>query len=263
MSQPDYLEEIKSHLKKQKVPEHPEAAVILGSGLGGFSSSIENPVRIKYDTIPHFPETSVAGHEGVLVSGTVKDKPVIAFSGRFHHYEGFSFKQAALPVYVAHALNAEKLIISNAAGGINRTFNVGDLMVIHDIIRQNLAISPAGTRQYRYSHYPWCKKVVELGSELGIHLRQGTYLYAKGPNYETKAEIRAFRVMGADAVGMSTAPELMVASRLNMKTAAISLISNMAAGVHPGKLSHEEVSEAAGLRKDDFENLVKALVEFL
>jgi len=263
MSQPDYLEEIKSYLEQREVPKHPEAAIVLGSGLGGFSSSVENPVHISYDTIPHFPETSVPGHEGVLVSGTVEGKPVIAFSGRFHHYEGFSFKQAALPVYVAHALNAKKLIISNAAGGINRTFNVGDLMVINDIIRQNLAISPAGTGRYRYSHYPLCKKVVQIGARLGIHLRQGSYLYAKGPNYETKAEIRAFRVMGADAVGMSTAPELMEASRLNMKTVAISLISNMAAGVHPGKLSHEEVSEAAGLRKEDFENLVKALVEEL
>ncbi len=263
MSLPDYLDEIKKFLSGKGIPQEPEAFVILGSGLGSFSQEILNATILPYNSIPHFPITSVKGHDGKLISGEINGKQIVAFSGRFHHYEGFSFEQTALPVYVAKALNTGKLIISNAAGAINTSFKVGDLMVIEDIIRQNMTISPKGHPRFRYSHHRWIPLVRELATDLGIATQQGTYLYVKGPNYETRAEIRAFRTMGADAVGMSTAPELMEAARLGVKTAAISLISNMAAGVTANKLSHDEVARAASSRKEEFAKLVKTLVERL
>lgn len=240
--------------------DSPDAAVILGSGLGSFSKEINKPITIPYTEIPHFPVTSVKGHDGNLIYGDINGSKVLAFSGRFHHYEGFTFEQAAIPVYLSKVLDAGKLIISNAAGGINTSFKIGELMVIEDVMRQNMAISPRSHARFRYKHYPHIRRVRELAAGLGIAIRQGTYLYVTGPNYETKAEIRAFRVMGADAVGMSTAPELSEASRLDLKTVAISLISNMATGIQPGKLSHEEVSEVASSRKEDFGRLVKGLI---
>ncbi|MDZ7692603.1 MAG: purine-nucleoside phosphorylase [Balneolaceae bacterium] len=263
MQIPEYLEEIKHFLLERDVPEQPEAVIILGSGLGDFGRQINNPTTIPYASIPHFPVTSVIGHKGTLISGQVRDKKVIAFSGRFHYYEGFSFEQTALPVYLAKKIGARKLIISNAAGAINTSFSVGDLMVIEDVMRQNVSISPKGSQRFRYSHYQQVEKVRKLAAELGIVTQQGTYMYVKGPHYETKAEIRAFRIMGADAVGMSTVPELTEAARLGVKATAISMITNMATGVTKGKLSHDEVAEAAKLKTSEFSALVKSLVENL
>ncbi len=242
------------------MPETFEAAVILGSGLGDFGNRIQDPISVSYADIPHFPSTSVEGHDGQLIAGTIAGENVIAFSGRFHHYEGFSFEQTAIPVYLASALNAKKLIISNAAGAINTDFSVGDLMVIDSVMRQNLSISPRGNGTHRYNHYPSAERARKIASTLGLSVQRGTYMYVKGPNYETKAEIRAFRTMGADAVGMSTAPELFEAARLNLRTVAISLISNMASGVTKGRLNHDEVKEAAESRKDDFAALVTELI---
>ena len=259
-NQPDFVSSILSYLNEQELPDQIEAAIILGSGLGSFAGEIKAPRAIPYDDIPGMPHTSVAGHDGRLIFGTVNDLPVLAFSGRFHHYEGFSFEQTATPVYLAKALGAQKLIISNAAGAINTSFSVGDLMVIEDVIRGNLLISPPGKKRHRYVHHQWVPKVRKLASKIGITTQQGTYMYAKGPNYETKSEIRTFRRMGADAVGMSTAPELFEAARLELKATAISLISNMAAGVTQNKLDHEEVKAAADSRKGDFAKLVTELI---
>ena len=258
---PDFVAPILAHLNEKNLPGNIEAAIILGSGLGSFTQEIEDPHSIPYDNIPGMPHTSVAGHDGQLIFGTVNDLSIVAFSGRFHHYEGFSFEQTATPVYLAKALGARKLIISNAAGAINTSFSVGDLMVIKDVIRSNAFISPPANGKHRYRHNQWIDKVRTLASGLHLTTQQGTYMYAKGPNYETKAEIRAFRQMGADAVGMSTAPELFEAARLELKSAAISLISNMAAGVTKNKLNHEEVKAAADSRKTDFAKLVIELVE--
>lgn len=261
MSLPDFTEPITEYLSQREPAKELEAAIILGSGLGGFTDHINTSLVIPYSDIPGMPVTSVQGHDGQLVFGKVNGRPVVAFSGRFHHYEGFSFEQTAIPVYLAQALGAQKLIISNAAGAINTSFSVGDLMVIESIIRNNLAISPRGYQRHRYTHHKWVKKVRKLAAQLKLVTQQGTYMYVTGPNYETKAEIRAFRRMGADAVGMSTAPELFEAARLGIKTAAISLISNMASGISKGKLNHEEVKAAADSRKDDFARLVTKLIE--
>lgn len=257
---PVFVNAILEDLKQRETPLDPEAAIILGSGLSSFAEQIEDPVIIPYSDIPRMPQTSVTGHDGNLILGLIEGHRVMAFSGRFHHYEGFDFEQTATPVYLAKALGAQKLIISNAAGAINTSFSVGDLMVIEDVIRSNLLLSPTGKKRHRYLHHRWVPGARELASQIGITTQQGTYIYAKGPNYETKAEIRAFRRMGADAVGMSTAPELFEAARLELKTVAISLISNMAAGVTKGKLNHEEVKAAADTRKADFARLVTALI---
>ena len=263
MSLPEYLEAITASLSEQGIPDKPEAAIILGSGLGGFSERIVKATAIPYEHIPHFPRTTVVGHSGSLIGGKVKGKNIIAFSGRFHHYEGHPFERTALPVYVAKAMGAKKLIISNAAGSINFNFRVGDLMLINDVMRFSTAAAPRDHATHGYNHYEAVDRAHKIAAQLGIPVQRGTYMYAKGPNYESKAEIRAFRVMGADAVGMSTAPELFEASRLQLPAVAISLISNMAAGVTQGKLSHEEVKRAGDMRKADFANLVEGLVEQL
>ncbi|NGP88535.1 purine-nucleoside phosphorylase [Fodinibius halophilus] len=262
MSLPEFTEPIVNYLQK-KAPAKLEAAVILGSGLGGFADEIQNPQIIPYSDIPGMPHSSVKGHAGELILGEINGKQMMAFSGRFHHYEGFSFEETATPVYIAHALGAQKLIISNAAGAINTSFSVGDLMVIEGVIRNNLSISPRGYSRHRYLHHKWVDKVRSLAADLELVTQQGTYMYVTGPNYETKAEIRSFRKMGADAVGMSTAPELFEAARLELKSVAISLISNMASGVTKGKLNHDEVKAAADSRKEDFAKLVSTLIEQL
>lgn len=258
---PTLTEEIIGYLSDQGIPSKIEAAVILGSGLGGFADDINQPLPVPYCNIPNMPVTSVKGHSGKLIFGKISDRNIIAFAGRFHHYEGFSFEQTAIPVYLAKALGAKKLIISNAAGAINTSFSVGDLMVIEDVIRNNLSISPRRHRKHKYLHHQWVERVRKMAADLGLVTQQGTYMYVTGPNYETKAEIRAFRQMGADAVGMSTAPELFEAARLELKTTAVSLISNMASGVSKGKLNHDEVKVAAESRKEDFARLVKKLVK--
>jgi purine-nucleoside phosphorylase len=263
MALPDFSKKIIGYLNKQDLPSQIEAAVILGSGLGSFTDHIENPQVIPYEDIPGMPVSSVQGHAGDLIFGQVNGHNVMAFSGRFHHYEGFSFEQTATPVYLAKGLNVQKLIISNAAGAINTSFSVGDLMVIEGIIRNNLAISPRGYQRHKYLHHKWVKEVRKIAAELELVTQQGNYMYVTGPNYETKAEIRSFRRMGADAVGMSTAPELFEAARLKVKSVAISLISNMASGVTKGKLNHDEVKAAADSRKDDFARLVKTLIKKL
>lgn len=263
MSYPAFTEDIFRYLDDQDLPDNIQAVVILGSGLGGFADEIENPSTIPYHDIPGMPVSSVEGHAGELIFGEVNGNNVMAFSGRFHHYEGFSFDETATPVYIANHLDAKKLIVSNAAGAINTSFSVGDLMVIESVIRNNLAISPMGNQKHRYRHHQWVPKVRKIAAELGLVMQIGNYIYVTGPNYETKAEIRSFRKMGADAVGMSTATELFEAARLDLKSTAISLITNMSTGVTGEKLDHEEVKAAADARKEDFAKLVKALIEKL
>ncbi len=264
MHLPDYIISIKDFLLKQGIPNQVDAVVILGSGLGDFGNEIEDQLAIPYSKIPGFPQSTVAGHSGSLIFGKVKERTTLAFSGRFHFYEGYTFQKTVLPVHIAHTLNAEKLLISNAAGGINLDFRVGDLMVIEDIITQNIDLkASSSSKKWQLNLYPIADKVQEIASQAGVTTKRGTYLYVKGPNYETPAEIKAFRMLGGDAVGMSTAPELIEASKLGIKSAAVSLITNAAAGVTDQKLDHAEVKEAAEMKKREFADLVKGLVEEL
>ena len=239
-----------------------DAAVILGSGLGDFTERITDAEVISYNEIPGMHGTSVAGHKGQLYRGVAGGKPIIAFAGRFHRYEGYHLDQTLLPVRIASEMGAKSILISNAAGGINLRFNVGDLMLIDDLLNPaNVQFSISDSPEYfRYQPDHWIKKSYHVAAKLGINLQQGCYLYAMGPSYETPAEIRAFRSMGGDSVGMSTAPELIEAQRLGMDPFGISLITNKAAGITKAKLDHSEIKEAAEMRKNDFANLVEGLI---
>ena len=262
MSLPNYISTIKSFLNTRGFPSTLDAVVILGSGLGDFGNEITDKTVIPYSEIPEFPQSTVQGHSGALILGKIEDKSVLAFSGRFHFYEGYAFQKTVLPVHLAQAFNTKKLIISNAAGGINLDFRVGDLMVIEDIITQNMDLkSTPVSNTWSLDLYPVADRVQEVAEQVGVETNRGTYLYVKGPNYETKAEIKAFRMLGGDAVGMSTAPELMEAAKLGIKSTAISLITNAAAGVTDQKLDHAEVKEAAEKKKTEFAELVKGLIK--
>lgn len=261
MSLPNYISGIRNFLRSKGFPEKIEAVVILGSGLGDFGNQIQNQIVIPYSEIPEFPQSTVPGHSGALIFGKVEGKSTLAFSGRFHFYEGYAFQKTVLPVHIAYAFNADKLLVSNAAGGINLDFRVGDLMVIEDIIKQNMDLKAApSSKKWSLDLYPIANRVQQIAEEVGVATKRGTYLYVKGPNYETKAEIKTFRMLGGDAVGMSTAPELMEAARLGIKSAAVSLITNAAAGVTNQKLDHAEVKEAAEMKKGEFAQLVKGLI---
>lgn len=258
------IKQITDYLINRGFSPQVDVAIILGSGLGGFAEKITDAVMVPYDEIPGFPEVTVAGHGGNLYQGHVNGKKVLAFSGRFHHYEGHSFERTLIPVRLAAAMNARLLIVSNAAGGINTRFQVGDLMLIDDIMRAGFPVLPFGTlATTRYNNRYIVEDARRIAISLDIDVRQGTYLYVKGPVYETKAEIRAYRYIGADAVGMSTVPELLEANNFGMDSLAISLITNMATGVAKHKLEHAEIKEVADSRKDEFAKLIGALIEQL
>jgi len=239
-----------------------DVAVILGSGLGGFTGNVSNAISVNYSDIPGFPEVTVAGHGGELIQGNVAGKTVLVFSGRFHHYEGHPFDRTVLPVEIAASFNARHLIVSNAAGGMNPRFSVGDLMIIDDLMRIGFPVQPlSGSAQTsRFENSASIRLALNTASELQIPVRQGTYLYVKGPVYETAAEIRAFRTLGADAVGMSTMPEMLVAHQIGLKPLGISLITNLSTGLSKHKLEHGEIKEVAETRKDDFARLVTAII---
>jgi len=262
MSLPDTIKQAHSELCKQGFSDRVDAAVILGSGLGGFEQRLGKSITVPYEDIPGFPGTTVSGHQGALHYGMIGSHNVLVFSGRFHHYEGHPFERTLLPVRLAGSFNARTLFISNAAGGINYRFHIGDLMLIDDLI--SLGIRYGSNNHPVLSGYrndAMVGRVTEIATQLGLHLVRGTYIYAKGPSYETKAEIRAFRTLGGDAVGMSTAPELLETQRLGMQSVGISLITNMAAGVSRKKLAHEEIKEVAANRAKDFARLVETLIQ--
>jgi len=261
MSIPDSVRNIHSHLVELGVPSTIDSAVILGSGLGDFGSQILDAIKIPYSEIPGFPQSTVAGHSGSLIFGSVSGKSVMAFSGRFHYYEGYPFTTTIIPVQLAAAFSANKLIISNAAGGINFDFRVGDLMIIKEVMHPHIEIDIPQKEGWMEELKSNAKTVEIIAKKAGVQAKKGSYLYVTGPNYETKAEIRAFRGLGGDAVGMSTAPELMEAYRLNLKAVAVSLISNAAAGITDQKLDHAEVKEAAEMKKNEFAKLVTALIQ--
>ncbi len=242
-------------------PPSADAAVILGSGLGGFADGLDILAKIPYSEIPGFPPVTVAGHSGTLVVATLAGKTLLVFSGRFHHYEGHPFGSTLIPVEVAKAFGATLLVVSNAAGGINVRFKVGDLMLIDDLMRIGFPVAERGAAYpVAFPDHAMLRLAEQTAAELRIPLRRGTYLYVKGPVYETPAEIRAYRTLGADAVGMSTMPELLQASRCGMRTLGITLVTNMATGVTGEKLAHADIQDVAERRKADFTRLVSAVI---
>ncbi|MCP4755175.1 MAG: purine-nucleoside phosphorylase [Proteobacteria bacterium] len=249
----------------------PEVAIVLGSGFGPLADQVENPTVIPYDAVPHFARSTIDGHAGELVCGKLKGKNVVCMNGRFHYYEGYSLDVVTYPIKVFKLLGINTLILTNAAGGINTDYTPGDLMIVTDHINfmgSNPLIGPnidsLGTR-FPDMTEAYSKRLIELagtsGRDLGIDLKNGFYVAVSGPSFETPAEIRMLRTLGADAVGMSTVPEAIVANHMGMEVLAISCITNAAAGISGEKLSHEEVNQTASRVKDRFVSLLSNIVE--
>lgn len=266
------IQEAKTFLA-EKVGFEPEVGLILGSGLGILADEIENPIKIKYEDIPHFPVSTVEGHAGQFVAGDLEGRKVIAMQGRFHYYEGYTMQEVTFPVRVMVALGIKNLMVTNAAGGANEAYIPGDLMLITDHI--NFAgTNPLIGRNFEElgPRFPDCseiydkainKEVEEIAKSQGIRLQKGVYQMNPGPTYETPAEVRMARVLGADAVGMSTVPEAVVARHAGIKVTGISCITNMAAGILDQPLHHGEVVETANMVKKTFIQLVRSIVPVL
>ncbi len=248
----------------------PRIGLVLGSGLGDYADTLEEPVRIPYCEIPHFPVPTVAGHSGALVFGRKCGADVVVLQGRIHYYEGLPQRQITLPIRVLAALGVQTVVLTNACGGVNLSFRPGDLMLISDhinlsggnpLIGPNLdAFGPRFPDVSDLYTASLRKAILEAAGEAGISLQQGVYAMYSGPNYETPAEIRMFRTLGADTVGMSTVPEALVAGHCGMQVVGISCITNMAAGVLPRKLNHAEVIETADRVHDVFQKLIDILL---
>ncbi|MBP1962041.1 purine-nucleoside phosphorylase [Paenibacillus aceris] len=249
----------------------PQIGLILGSGLGVLADLIEQPIVVDYSRIPHFPVSTVEGHAGELVVGTIKGKQVLVMKGRFHAYEGYGAETVSFPVRVMKELGVETLIVTNAAGGINESYQVGDLMVISDHLNltyRNPLIGPndsaLGVRFPDMSE-AYSKRLRKLAHEVAasqdFKLQEGVYVGLLGPNYETPAEIRMFRTLGGDAVGMSTVPEVIVARHAGIEVLGFSCISNMASGILDQPLSHAEVMETTEKVKPKFLKLVLGIIE--
>ena len=263
------LEDTKKHIANCII-DTPDIGIILGSGLGMMAEEINNEIVLPYNKIPHFPVTTVEGHKGQLVLGDFEGKKVVVMQGRFHFYEGYSMEEVVYPVRVMGQLGIKNLIITNAAGGINLDYDPGDLMVINDHINlmgvnplKGTNISQLGERFPDMSQ-AYNKDLREIAytaaKDLNIIVRKGVYAAVTGPSYETPAEIRYLRIIGADAVGMSTVPETIAANHMGIKVLGISCITNMAAGVLDAKLNHEEVVETANRVKDKFINVIRGIV---
>jgi purine-nucleoside phosphorylase len=258
-----------------RITQSPRIAIVLGSGLGDFAEHVVDRLEISASSIPSYPTSSVVGHEGTLVFGRLKNKsteslPLLLFKGRVHYYETGNLDTTTFPISVAAALGAKVLIATNAAGGINPKFSAGDLMLIDDYINfsfldphhsdQSTQSTPFHTKAFTAFDDQVSSHILDAAESLRIRLQRGTYCWLKGPSYETKAEIEMLHRLGADAVGMSTVPELVLASELGMKVGAISLISNLAAGLSEGRLSHEEVAETADRVKEVFKSLLEETI---
>jgi purine-nucleoside phosphorylase len=248
----------------------PDIAVVLGSGLGSFASSLTDAVVVPYAVIPHWPASKVVGHAGELVAGTVNGRRVLALSGRAHVYEGHAMAVATFGTRVLGLLGVKSLIVTNAAGGINLSYKQGALMIISDHINLMGSNPLVGPNDERFgSRFPDMttaysarlrQAAKDSAAAAGIRVEEGVYLAVTGPSYETPAEIRAFRTMGADAVGMSTVPEAIVARHMGMEVAGISCITNMAAGVLPDPLVHEEVMATTARVRDQFIALLTGMI---
>lgn len=255
---------------KSKTDIKPTIGLILGSGLGVLGDEIENAVEISYDKIPNFPVSTVEGHKGQLVIGQLEGKNVVAMQGRFHFYEGYAMQETTFPVRVMKALGVETVFVTNAAGGANKSFKPGDLMIINDHLNLGGTNPLIGANDNRLGpRFPdmssaytpeYIKLARECAKELDINVKEGVYAFFTGPTYETPSEVKMARIMGADAVGMSTAPEVIVASHSGLKVVGISCITNMAAGILDQPLNHEEVIETTQRVKQQFLSLVKSIV---
>ena len=256
---------------RSRTTAEPSIGLILGSGLGDFADTLENRQVIPFTDIPDFPAATVPGHTGAFVFGEKQGKSVVCLQGRLHYYEGHPMSLLTLPVRILAKLGVQTLVLTNAAGGVNKDYRPGDLMLITDHINYSGTNPLIGVNEPELG--PRVPDVTDLYSaglrlkvklaavEAGIGLRQGVYMMFSGPSYETPAEIRMARILGADAVGMSTVPEALVAAQCSIKVLGISCITNLAAGVSPTKLSHQEVMDTAAAVHDKFHSLVDLILK--
>lgn len=252
------------------INDEPEIAIVLGSGLGDFASRIEDPIEIKYEDIPNFLMSTVESHAGKLIFGKAGGKKIICMSGRFHFYEGYDYEQLVIPIRLFKLLGVKATILTNAAGAVNTDYKVGDIMIVSDHIKLNGA-SPLrgknvdffGPRFFDVTDM-YTKKLRELAlncaEDSGLTFREGVYMFFTGPQFETPAEIRAARILGADAVGMSTVTEALTAAHCSMPLLAFSVMTNMAAGVLDQKLSDEEVGIAAAKISERFGKYIEKVI---
>jgi len=259
------------HAIKTKIPFEPEVGLILGSGLGDFASRIDVKCIIDYKDIPGFPVSTVSGHAGRFVFGELGGKRIVCMQGRVHYYEGYPVSKVVMPVRLMKLMGIKTLIVTNAAGGINTTFNPGDLMIITDhissfvpspLIGEN--IEDLGTRFPDMSQVydlSYREQMCKCASKLNMNLKSGVYVQLTGPNYETPAEIRMCRTLGADAVGMSTAIEAMAGRHAGLRVFGMSLITNYASGIKDEPLSHEEVKKVADVAGAGFGNLMEEFIK--
>ncbi|MGX7668178.1 purine-nucleoside phosphorylase [Flavobacterium pedocola] len=255
---------------KEKTNFTPEYGVILGSGLGGFTEDIQIEYTLPYNEIPNFPVSTVEGHKGALVFGTIEGKKVVAMQGRFHFYEGYDMKQVTFPVRVMKYLGVEKLIVSNASGGVNPHYRVGSIVIIKDHINFMPEHPLRGKNDLRFGprfvnmSEPYSRKMIhkakEIAYELGIDVKDGVYLGLQGPTFETLSEYRMVKILGADCVGMSTVPEVIVAAHMNLETFGISVITDMGNEESIDTITHEEVLEAAKEAEPKVRNLIRNLI---
>ena len=261
---------------RSKTPIQPKLAIILGSGLGNFASQVENSTTIPYAEIPHFPQSTVEGHSGKLVLGTIAGIPVAVMQGRVHAYEGYSMAQVTFPTRVLGLLGVRQLIVTNAAGGINTRYGQGAIVAISDHINltgTNAALGPneprfaviPGTAQRFFdmstAYSPMLRKLaIAEAAKQSWTLNEGVYLAVLGPSYETPAEIRAFRTLGADLVGMSTVHEVIIARHMGLDVLGLSVVTNMAAGVLDEPINHEEVMDIGRRIEGQFTALLTALI---
>jgi purine-nucleoside phosphorylase len=247
----------------------PEIALVLGSGLGSLADLVEAPVVFATRDLPGYPHSTVAGHQGRVVFGRLEGREVVFIQGRVHHYEGHPIRAVTFPIRLVYGLGARQLLVTNAAGGINPAFTPGTLMFITDHINAALISPLAGPNVDGGPRFPdmsapydpaWREQAEQIALRHGIATRQGVYLWTLGPSYETKAEIRFFARLGADAVGMSTVPEVIQARYLGMPVLGLSTITNPAAGLSPEPLTHEDVLAVGRRVRDQVQRLVRAIV---
>ena len=266
-------EQIKESIQfiKKAISQIPEIAIILGSGLGPLADELENKTIIKCADIPHYPASTVPDHAGIWVFGELSNIRILALKGRVHTYEGYSARRVTYSTRLMAELGISRLIITNAAGGINKNFNPGDLMIITDHINLMFDNPLIGDNQapaekrfvdlYNCYDKDYIEGAINTANRLGIKIQTGVLSTAKGPTYETAAEVRMSRILGGDAATMSTVPEVIVAKQNNMRALGISCITNMATGITDQKLSHEEVQETANRIKSQFIELIKEIIK--
>jgi purine-nucleoside phosphorylase len=269
------LEKIKETCSfiRQKTGSAPEIGIVLGSGLGNLGENIENPVFLPYEDIPNFPVSTVKGHKGQLISGTFGGKNVIALQGRFHFYEGYDMKEVTFPIRVFMEMGVKLLIVSNAAGGMNPDFSIGDIMIINDHINMFPSnplmghnddnLGPRFPDMSEPYDMKLISKMLNIAKTNNIPVKQGIYVGVSGPCFETPAEYRAFRIIGGDAVGMSTVPEVIVARHAGVPCFAVSVITDLGGGEIAEKVSHEDVIQAANAAEPVLTLLIRKLLEEL